>query len=86
MSNKNQKKNQGRVVRGTVVRKSGEKTVAVEVVRVERHQLYGKKKVSTKKFLAHDADGAAKVGESVNIVECRPMSRRKRWAIVKDVK
>ena len=85
MSN-NQKKNQGRVVRGVVVRKSGEKTVAVKVVRVERHKLYGKKKISTTNFLAHDEEGKVKIGENVNIVESRPLSRRKRWVIVKEKK
>jgi small subunit ribosomal protein S17 len=84
--NNNQKVNKGRVVSGVVVRKSGEKTVAVEVVRVERHKLYGKKKINTKKFLAHDADGKAEVGDKVNITECRPMSRLKRWTIIKDKK
>lgn len=82
--NKNKKMNKRRVVKGIVVQKSGEKTVAVEVTRVERHKLYGKKKVSTKKFLAHDAAGKVEIGESVNIVECRPLSRRKRWIIVED--
>ncbi len=85
MSN-DQKNSKRRVVSGVVVRKSGEKTVAVEVVRVERHKLYGKKKISTKKFLAHDYEGKAEVGDRVNIMESRPLSRRKRWTIIKDKK
>jgi small subunit ribosomal protein S17 len=67
---------------GTVLRRSGEKTVVVEVSRVTRHPLYGKKMVRTKRYLVHDPQNSAQAGETVTLKESRPISARKRWTIV----
>ena len=72
----------GRRLSGLVVKKSGDKTVAVQVTRITRHPLYLKKMVRTKKYLVHDPAKAAKAGDMVTIGETRPRSRRKRWRLV----
>lgn len=67
---------------GTVVRKSGDKTVAVEVVRTVRHALYKKSMKRTKTYLVHDEENKASVGDTVTIRETRPRSRKKRWVLI----
>jgi small subunit ribosomal protein S17 len=71
---------------GTVVSDKMQKSVVVAVERQVRHGLYGKTQRRTSKFLAHDEDGVAKIGDQVLIVETRPLSRRKRWAVVRVVR
>lgn len=73
---------QRRIMSGVVVRKSGDKTVAVAVTRVKVHRLYGKRQTTTKIYLAHDPDNSAKTGSTVKIRSCRPLSRRKHWLVV----
>ena len=68
--------------RGVVVSKSGDKTIVVQVERKFRHPLYGKEVRSFRKFHAHDEKNQASVGDKVRIVECRPLSRMKRWRCV----
>ncbi|MDA1168859.1 MAG: 30S ribosomal protein S17 [bacterium] len=67
---------------GVVVSKSGQKTVAVEIVRVIAHSLYGKRIKQTKRYLAHDESNSLSVGDTVTIQESRPLSARKRWVVV----
>ncbi len=67
---------------GIVVSKSGNKTVVVQVERLRRHPVYGKVVRVLRKFHAHDEENAAKVGDRVRILECRPLSRMKRWRVV----
>ena len=67
---------------GEVVSRAGNKTVTVRIVRRYPHPLYGKVIRSAAKFHAHDEENAAKVGDTVRIVESRPMSRLKRWRVV----
>ena len=67
---------------GTVVSKSGNKTVVVLVERRKRHEQYGKVIGLSKKFHAHDENNTAKEGDRVLIVEVRPLSRMKRWRVV----
>ena len=74
-----------KVRRGKVVSKSGDKTIIVQTERRRRHAMYGKVVRHTKKFHAHDADNAAKVGDEVVIVECRPLSRLKHWRLMQVV-
>lgn len=69
---------------GVVVSTKMQKSIVVAVEWQVRHGLYGKTERKTSKFMVHDEDGTAKVGDIVTIVETRPMSRRKRWAL-KDV-
>lgn len=68
-----------------VVRRSGNKTVAVEIKRVMRDPLYGKTIARTKRYLVHDEENKAEVGQQVTIQETRPLSRQKRWTLVKSV-
>ncbi len=71
-----------RQLSGVVVSKSGTKTVAVEIVRVAAHPIYGKRIHRTKRYLAHDTTDALKVGAKVTIEESRPLSARKRWIVL----
>jgi small subunit ribosomal protein S17 len=66
---------------GTVTSDKMEKTVVVTVERRYRHALYEKVVRSAKKYLAHDEHNNCRVGDKVQIVETRPYSRRKRWAV-----
>ncbi|MCA9834179.1 MAG: 30S ribosomal protein S17 [Thermomicrobiales bacterium] len=69
---------------GTVVSDKMEKTVVVSVDFVRRHPLYNKRITRTNKFFAHDENGVCKIGDTVRIEECAPISKRKRW-IVREV-
>ena len=68
--------------KGVVVSKMGTKSVVVEVSYREIHPVYGKVITRTKKYHAHDEADTAKVGDTVSIMETRPMSATKRWRIV----
>jgi small subunit ribosomal protein S17 len=70
---------------GVVVSDKMQKSVVVAVERQVRHGVYGKTQRRTSKFMAHDEDGAAKMGDRVAIVESRPLSRRKRWIVTRVV-
>jgi small subunit ribosomal protein S17 len=70
---------------GTVVSDKMEKTVVVAVARQVRHSVYGKIQRRTSTFVAHNEDNAAKMGDTVNIAETRPLSRRKRWVVTQVV-
>ena len=70
---------------GTVVSDKMAKTVVVAVERQERHALYGKSMRKTSTFLAHNEDTTVKVGDTVDIAESRPLSRRKRWVVTRVV-
>ncbi len=72
-----------KVRKGTVASKMGAKSVVVAVSYRERHPVYGKIITRTKKYHAHDEDDTAKVGDTVTIMETRPLSATKRWRIVK---
>jgi small subunit ribosomal protein S17 len=72
-------------ITGVVVSDRMEKTVTVAVERQVRHDVYGKIQRLTSKFLAHNENNDAKVGDRVAIVEARPMSRRKRWVVTRVV-
>jgi len=72
-------------VQGVVVSDKMDQSVVVAVERRVRHALYGKIQRRTSKFMAHDQTNEAKVGDVVAIVETRPLSRRKRWAVTRVV-
>jgi small subunit ribosomal protein S17 len=67
---------------GIVVSTKMEKTVVVNVIRRTQHPLYGKVVIRSKKFKAHDIIGCDE-GDRVEIMECRPISREKRWRVVR---
>jgi small subunit ribosomal protein S17 len=79
-------RNSRRKVTGQVARLSGEKTVAVEVESVGVHAKYGKVIRSSKNYLVHDEENVSKVGDTVEISEIRPVSKRKTWRVVSVVK
>jgi len=66
---------------GAVVSNKMAKTIVVEVTRRVPHPLYKRIVTKRKKFYAHDETGQANVGDVVKIIECRPMSRLKRWSL-----
>lgn len=68
--------------KGKVVSKSGDKTIVVLVERRYRHKLYGKQLTAVNKMHTHDEKNEAQVGDTVEIQECRPYSRMKRWRLV----
>jgi len=70
-----------RQLRGVVVRDKAAKTITVQVSRRFRHPKYGKMVSVNRRFHVHDEADAAHVGDTVEIVECRPMSRTKRWRL-----
>jgi small subunit ribosomal protein S17 len=70
---------------GKVVSNTMDKSVVVTTERPVRHGLYGKQQRLTSRFMAHDEQNDAKVGDTVAIVLSRPLSRRKRWVITRVV-
>ncbi|MBI4212274.1 MAG: 30S ribosomal protein S17 [Deltaproteobacteria bacterium] len=67
---------------GVVVSTAMQKTASVMVERLAKDPKYQKYIRRQKKFLAHDEQNSAKVGDRVEIRECRPLSKRKRWRII----
>lgn len=70
---------------GVVVSDRMQKTVVVRVEQRVRHPLYGKIYRRTNKLHAHDEDSRARVGDTVRVVETRPLSKTKRWRVVEIV-
>ncbi|MBN8732521.1 MAG: 30S ribosomal protein S17 [Acidobacteria bacterium] len=66
---------------GQVVSTKMAKTIVVEVTRRVPHPLYKRIITKRKKFYAHDEQSSAKLGDTVRIVECRPLSKLKRWQL-----
>ncbi|MBS3942937.1 MAG: 30S ribosomal protein S17 [Dethiobacter sp.] len=66
---------------GRVVSDKMDKTRVAVVQRITRHPLYGKTIRRTKKYKFHDENNESKVGDLVNIVETRPLSKEKRWRL-----
>jgi small subunit ribosomal protein S17 len=71
-----------RTLTGRVVSNKMQKTIAVEIERLIRHEPYGKYIRRTTKLLAHDEKGECREGDLVKIAPCRPMSRRKSWQLI----
>ncbi|KKU50156.1 MAG: 30S ribosomal protein S17 [Parcubacteria group bacterium GW2011_GWB1_49_7] len=72
----------GKVLTGTVVSDKMKDTVTVLVESYQKHPKYGKYIKSRKKFKAHDAGNSAKIGDKVQIVETRPISKDKHFKLV----
>jgi small subunit ribosomal protein S17 len=71
---------------GQVVSTKTAKTIIVEVSRRVPHPLYKRIVKKRKRFYAHDEEGRAKMGDIVRIIECRPLSRMKRWRLTEVVR
>lgn len=66
---------------GTVVSNRMEKSIVVRVERKVRHKLYGKYIKKSVKYLADDPENICNIGDIVQIEECRPLSKKKRWRL-----
>lgn len=76
------KKNK-RNFQGVVVSHRMDKTAVVEVQQIKVHPKYGKRYKRSQRYKVHDEKNEYKIGDKVNFEECRPISREKRWRIVK---
>jgi len=77
-----EKRNLRKTRTGYVLSDKMDKTVVVAVERKLRHSFYGKFIKKTSKFKAHDENNECKIGDFVNIMETRPLSKTKRWRVV----
>ena len=71
---------------GIVVSNKMDKSIVVKIERKIKHPLYKKTIKRSKKYIAHDEQNECKVGDLVQIAECRPLSRRKRYRLFKPLK
>lgn len=67
---------------GVVTSNKMDKSITISVQRRLRHPIYGKFVKKTKKFMAHDENNDCNIGDTVRIMEMRPLSKRKRWRLV----
>jgi small subunit ribosomal protein S17 len=74
--------NKGNLLKGVVVSAKMNKTVVVSVSRFIKHPLYGKFYKVSKKYKAHDKDNKYKIGDKVEIIETRPISKDKRFKVI----
>lgn len=70
-----------RVLQGVVVSDKMQKTVVVEVSWLKLNKKYKRRFRQTKKYQAHDPEEKFKVGDRISIIECRPISKEKRWRV-----
>jgi small subunit ribosomal protein S17 len=75
-------RSQRKVLVGRVTSDKMDKTIVVQVERLKRHPLYGKVVRRHNKYKVHDENNVAKMGDRVKIIEARPISKEKRWALV----
>ena len=78
-------RNERKVRVGKVVSNKMQKTITVAIEELIQHKLYKKSVKRTVKFLAHDENNDANVGDKVSIMETRPLSKHKRWRLVQIV-
>ena len=83
MSEKVEKKSKKSTVIGKVVSNSMDKTISVEIERKIKHPLYNKFIFKTTKLMAHDENSSSKVGDTVSLIQSRPISKRKSWSLSK---
>lgn len=70
---------------GVVTSDKMDKTIVVSIKQRKKHPMYGKTVSLTKKFQAHDEENACGIGDTVKIMETRPLSKNKRWRLVEIV-
>ena len=80
-----EERNRRKVRQGVVVSIMGNKSIVVETTERKRHPKYGKMMTKTKKFHCHDEANDANVGDTVRIMETRPLSATKRWRLLEIV-
>ena len=72
-------------ITGRVVSNKMDKSIVVTTERKVRESRYGKEQKLTSRFMAHDENNEAKIGDTVTLAQSRPLSRRKRWSLVRVV-
>jgi len=80
-----QARKEKQVLQGVVTSDKMDKTIVVEIVMRKLHPLYKKYLTRSKKVKAHDENNEAKTGDTVRVVECRPLSKEKRWRLAEIV-
>ncbi len=75
-----------RILQGQVISNKMTKTVVVKATVQKRHPKYHKQYTLTKKYKAHDENREYQVGDTVEIEESRPLSKEKRWVVIRKVK
>lgn len=75
-------RNERKIRTGKVVSDKMDKTVVVAIERLVQHKLYKKPMKKTTKFKAHDENNESRIGDTVSIMETRPLSKEKRWRVV----
>ncbi|MCG7410626.1 30S ribosomal protein S17 [Paenibacillus sp. ACRRX] len=80
-----EQRNARKVQVGKVVSDKMDKTIVIAVETYKKHDLYHKRIKYTKKFKAHDENNEAKIGDTVKVMETRPLSKDKRWRLVEIV-
>ena len=68
---------------GTVISNKMQKTIVVQVENRYSHPIYSKTLIKTKNYLAHDELEESNIGDQVLVEECRPLSKKKRWKLIK---
>ena len=68
---------------GIVISNKMQKTIVIKVENRYSHPMYSKTLIRTKKYLAHDELEECNIGDQVLVEECRPLSKRKRWKLIK---
>lgn len=74
-----------KTMQGRVVSDAGQKAIIVEIETRKQHPLFKKMVKKSKRFMAHDENNECRVGDTVRIMETRPLSKRKRWRLVEVV-
>jgi len=82
---KSSEKKKGRLLKGVIVSDKMDKTIVVSVSRLKKHPRYKRRYRVDKKYKAHDEKNKFKIGEKVIIKECPPISKDKKWKVVKKV-
>jgi len=82
---KQQKEKKNQKFKGVVVKNAMDKTVVVEVKRLKEVFKYGKRVLVSKKFKCHDEKNEYQIGDQVIFEECRPISKDKKWRVIKKV-
>ncbi len=71
-----------KILKGVITSAKNDKTVVVEVTRKFAHPFYGKVIKRSKKYHAHDEKNKFKEGETIQIIECAPISKKKKWKVI----
>ncbi len=71
-----------KTITGTVVKLSSAQTIRIETKVTKTHPIYRKRFTLTRHYIVHDENGSAALGDTVTIIQCRPISKRKHWTLV----